>query len=111
MVQLVLRCSEDTTCHSCVEKAGESFCKTKELEELRALPEGSAEWVEAKARLDAAVQAAVTAGQSIACIASSLPEYVPVSNLFRVSVSGCAQAELLEARAREAEVWGCGLDA
>eukprot|EP00439_Symbiodinium_sp_Y106_P065228 s790_g10.t1 len=48
-----------------------------ELEELRALPEGSAEWVEAKARLDAAVQAAVTAG--------------------------CAQAELLEARAREAE--------
>ena len=39
MVQLVLRCSEDTTCHCCVEKAGESFCKTKELEELRALPE------------------------------------------------------------------------
>ncbi|OLP88091.1 hypothetical protein AK812_SmicGene30621 [Symbiodinium microadriaticum] len=48
-----------------------------ELEELRAVPEGSSEWVEAKARLDAAVQAAVTAG--------------------------CAQAELLEARAREAE--------
>ena len=38
------------------------ICKTKELEELRAVPEGSSEWVEAKARLDAAVQAAVTAG-------------------------------------------------
>ena len=47
------------------------ICKTKELEELRAVPEGSSEWVEAKARLDAAVQAAVTAGLSIACTVSS----------------------------------------
>ncbi|CAE7466982.1 unnamed protein product [Symbiodinium natans] len=81
-VQLVASPTKESACVQVEEplpgEQGDGLDSVRsELEELRSLSEGSAEWAEAKARLDAAVQAAVTAG--------------------------CAQAELLEARAREAE--------